>query len=106
MVGIVFVEADGEEIIVDAAVGEPLMRAARNGGVAGVVAQCDGSMACGTCQVYLEVDWYKRLGGPSEIESDLIEFSLSPRETSRLSCQVVVLPDMEGMRVDLPEAQL
>jgi len=106
MVEIVFVDADGEEIAVDAMVGDPLMRAARNGGVAGVVAQCDGSMACGTCQVYLEKDWYERIDGPSEIESDLIEFSLFPRDTSRLSCQIPVVAEMEGMRVAVPKAQL
>ena len=106
MVGIVFVEADGEEIAVDAIVGEPLMRAAKNEGVAGVVAQCDGSIACGTCQVYLEEVWYQRIEGPSEIESDLIEFSLFPRGTSRLSCQIPVVAEMEGMRVTVPEAQL
>jgi len=106
MVEIVFVEADGEEITVEAEVGEPLMRAAKNGGVAGVLAQCDGSMACGTCQVYLEPDWYQRLEGPSEIECDLIEFSLFPRETSRLSCQIPVVAEMQGMRVAVPEGQL
>ncbi|MEQ9661440.1 MAG: 2Fe-2S iron-sulfur cluster-binding protein [Parasphingopyxis sp.] len=106
MVEICFVEADGNEIVADAAIGDTLMQTAKNAGVAGVLAECGGSMVCGTCHVFLKADWYERLAPPGEIEEVLIEGAPHPQPTSRLSCQIQITAEMEGMEVAIPETQL
>lgn len=106
MVNILFVEADGTETNVDATIGDTLMLTAKAGGVGGVVAECGGSMACGTCHVYLEENIFRSLSAPSTMEADMIEYALAPRATSRLSCQIEIVGNMDGMRVEVPEAQL
>ncbi len=106
MVHVKFVESNGVEHEVPAVAGDSLMRAARDHGVPGILADCSGELSCGTCHVYLDDAWAAKLGAPSEIEQELLECTVDYRESSRLSCQVTVSEDMDGMVVTLPEKQI
>ncbi|HEY6870288.1 MAG TPA: 2Fe-2S iron-sulfur cluster-binding protein [Novosphingobium sp.] len=100
-----FVQHDGREDVIDAAVGESVMRAALSHGVPGIVADCGGFLGCATCHVFVADDWADRLAPPSEDEETMLEMAVEPTEFSRLSCQIVVDPDMDGLTLRVPERQ-
>jgi ferredoxin, 2Fe-2S len=101
---IVFVGADGTRDNVDAAVGSTVMRAAVGAGIDGIVAECGGNAMCATCHVYVtDQDGLPEL---STAEDELLEATADPRRgSSRLSCQLPVTEDMDGLVVELPENQ-
>ena len=105
MVAITYIQASGDEQAVEVPVGWTLMEGAVKNGVAGIVAECGGSCACGTCRVYLDRDWQQKLGGPSEIEDEIMDIFEDNRPGKRLSCQIKVTDDMDGMVLRLPERQ-
>jgi 2Fe-2S ferredoxin len=102
---ILFIEHDGREHAVDARVGHSVMRAAVDHEVPGIVAECGGSMACGTCQGYIDAPWFERLPPRSAEETSMLEASGHMRANSRLTCQLTVQADMDGLIVRLPESQ-
>lgn len=102
---ITFIDANGLQTAVEAEVGESLMKAAIRNDVRGIDADCGGLCACGTCHVYIESPWRDGLTAPSDMERDLVSFTVEPRETSRLACQVVLDASLEGMVVRLPDQQ-
>ncbi|RCK21760.1 2Fe-2S iron-sulfur cluster-binding protein [Thalassospira lucentensis] len=105
MTTLTFIQPDGSEKSVAATEGRSLMEIAQGAGVAGIVAECGGSAACATCHVVLPQDVFDRLGPPEEHEEDMLDFADAPREPcSRLSCQVNVTSDMDGMTVRVPAA--
>lgn len=81
------------------------METATFNGVPGVVAECGGSCSCATCHVYIDLDWYAQLPSPDESEQEMLEFAIDPRENSRLSCQVEITEELDGMVVHTPESQ-
>jgi 2Fe-2S ferredoxin len=103
---VVYVGGDGVERVVEAAVGESVMSAAVRSGVPGILAECGGQMSCATCHVWVRADFRDRVGGPGEMESDMLDLGVSDfTEASRLSCQIVVTEDLEGLVVEpRPEA--
>lgn len=97
MVKVTFIEADGTRREVEAPEGAPLMYAARDAGVAGIVAECGGSAMCATCHCYLEEAPSGPLAEKDAMEEDTIEFTANePTAASRLTCQVVVDHRLEG----------
>lgn len=97
MVQVTFIEADGTRRAIAATVGEPLMYPARNAGVKGIVAECGGSAMCATCHCYVVSAAQGALPAPKPDEADTIEFNAhEPRETSRLTCQIIVTEALEG----------
>jgi 2Fe-2S ferredoxin len=105
VVAITFRSQDGGTTTIDARLGESLMSQAKARGVAGIDADCGGSMVCGTCHVFIDEPWLGALPAPSASEAALVEFGLYPRDNSRLSCQITVTDAMAGMRVEIPPAQ-
>ncbi|KHK93175.1 2Fe-2S iron-sulfur cluster-binding protein [Novosphingobium malaysiense] len=105
MVKITYVEHDGERTTVDAQPGESMMKAAVSHGVAGIEAVCGGNCACGTCRIYVDDNWRAKLPSPGESESEMIDFCGDPDPRVRLSCQIAVSEDLDGMEVTLPESQ-
>jgi 2Fe-2S ferredoxin len=101
---IFFVTADGTPTSVDATVGTSIMRAAVEAGIDGIVAECGGNAMCATCHVYVaDAD---RLPPMSPVEDDLLEATATERRAdSRLSCQLPVTADLDGLSVVLPETQ-
>jgi 2Fe-2S ferredoxin len=104
---VTYVEADGAKHVVDVPAGENVMRGAVNNGVEGIVGECGGGLACATCHCYVDEAWVDRVGGPSSAdERDMLESAATEvRSTSRLSCQITVEPELDGLVVLLPERQ-
>jgi len=100
-----FVEADGREREVQAAVGISLMETAKQHAIVGIVAQCGGACACATCHVYVDRAWVERLPPPEDMEVGMLESAWEPRDNSRLSCQITITAALDGLRVTVPEEQ-
>jgi len=100
-----FVSHKGVIEDVQAHAGLSLMQAAVDAGIDGIVAECGGCCSCATCHVYLEPALYESLPPPTSMEEGMLSCVLEPKETSRLSCQVIVTEEMEGAMIHLPQSQ-
>ena len=105
MVQITYRTHDGRSGVFEAKVGQSLMAAVRAAAVPGILAECGGSMVCGTCQVFVDEPWLAQLAAPTAMEADLISFGLNPAAHARLSCQISVTEAMDGMVLEIPHAQ-
>jgi 2Fe-2S ferredoxin len=104
---VVYVQLDGNRIEASASVGTTVKDAALDAGIEEIVGECGGNAMCATCHVYVEADWYQRLSPPDEIEDELLDDAASPREpTSRLSCQIELSDNLDGLTIRLPRTQL
>lgn len=106
MVKISFVEQNGTKHDVEAEVGLSLMRAALNYDVPGIMADCGGECACATCHAYIDPAFFELIDPAAEEELDMLECAIDVRATSRLTCQVVLAPELDGMIIELPASQL
>lgn len=105
MAKIVFVEHDGTEHEVDAQNGASVMLAAVNNGVPGIDADCGGACSCATCHVYVQDEWLEKLGEVTPIEEAMLSLSSDRKDNSRLSCQIEVSDELDGLVVQTPEFQ-
>lgn len=105
MAKITYIEASGQEHVVDVEPGLSVMEGARNNDVPGILADCGGTCACGTCRVYVVEAWRARVGEPSEIEQATLEGYDDTVPGRRLSCQITVTESLEGLVVHMPETQ-
>ena len=105
MTKITFVEHDGTEHVVDAANGGSVMEAAINNNVPGIDADCGGACACATCHVYVDDSWTETVGKPDVMEEDMLDFAFEPKPVSRLSCQIKMTDELDGLVVHVPEQQ-
>lgn len=106
MTAIRFIQPDGRAQDVQAADGSSVMQAATTAGVAGIVAECGGSAMCATCHVYVEPQWAPRLAPPLANELEMLECTAAERRPeSRLSCQIKLAAELDGLVVRLPERQ-
>jgi ferredoxin, 2Fe-2S len=97
MAKVIFIEADGNRVEIDAKDGFPLMLSARKAGVKGIIAECGGSAMCATCHCYVLETPGGALPDKLADEADTIEFNANePRDNSRLTCQIEVTPALEG----------
>ena len=107
MAKITYVEHGGKEHVVDVAPGLSVMEGARDNGIPGIEADCGGACACSTCHVYVDPAWVDRLPAKDAMEEDMLDFAWNPDPaTSRLTCQIRVSADMDGLRVQMPERQI
>jgi 2Fe-2S ferredoxin len=102
---ITFIEHDGTERTVEADAGRSVMQAATDHLVPGILADCGGNCACATCHVYVDESWRARLTPPSKEEREMIDCALHVQENSRLSCQIPVTAELDGLVIRLPESQ-
>jgi len=101
-----FMLPDGSERPLDAAAGSTAMQAATGAGLAGIVAECGGSAMCATCHVYVDEGWQDRLPEPLSNELEMLECTAAERRpNSRLSCQIRMTPELDGLVLHLPGAQ-
>lgn len=105
MVKVKFIQASGEEQVIDSAAGVNLMEAAQGNGVPGIIADCGGNCSCGTCRVFVDTAWYAKVGGPNELEMDMLEMHADRHDGERLSCQLTLTEDLDGLVVTLPASQ-
>lgn len=100
-----FIQPDGKHHSVEADAGETIMHAALKEDVRGILADCGGALSCATCHIYVAPKWMDRLPPPDQTELDMIECAMEPRENSRLSCQISVTDELDGLVVHVPKAQ-
>jgi len=105
MVKVTFVDHSGSSRTVDVEAGATLMEAAIRNAIPGIEAECGGACACATCHVYVGEDWKDKTGSPTPMEEDMLDFGFDVRPTSRLSCQIKITEDLEGLTVSTPERQ-
>ena len=105
MAKITYVEHDGTEHQVDVKPGMSVMEGAIKNNIPGIDADCGGACACATCHVYVDPDWLAKTGDRSALEQSMLDFAEGVDANSRLSCQVNVTDELEGLRVTMPESQ-
>jgi 2Fe-2S ferredoxin len=103
---ITFIENDGTSHDVDLVEGESLMELATGNGVPGIDGDCGGEASCGTCHVIVDDAWIATTGTRSDTETAMVEMSPECAPNSRLSCQLKARPELDGLRVHLPEYQM
>lgn len=105
MARITFIEHDGTEHTLEASTGQSVMQVAMSNRVPGIIADCGGSCSCATCHVYVDEPWRERLPSRSSSEKDMIDCALHVQENSRLSCQIELVQELDGLVVRIPESQ-
>ena len=98
----VFVERDGTRKEVDAPLGLSVLEIAHKHGV-DIEGACEGSLACSTCHVIVDGDWFGKLANPTEDEEDMLDLAFDLQETSRLGCQIIMTEALDGLVVKLPK---
>ncbi|MEQ3549829.1 2Fe-2S iron-sulfur cluster-binding protein [Pseudonocardia nematodicida] len=103
---VLFVLPDGTRTVVDARGGDSVMVTATQNGVSGIVAECGGNASCATCHVWVRDDFVALFDPPGDMEEDLLDLAVSERRAgSRLSCQITVTDEHDGLTVDVPPEQ-
>ncbi|MDF1607426.1 2Fe-2S iron-sulfur cluster-binding protein [Hoeflea sp. YIM 152468] len=105
MTKISLVTFDGTRFDVEAENGSTVMENAIRNSVPGIEAECGGACACATCHVYVDEAWSEIVGAPAAMEEDMLDFAFDVRPTSRLSCQIKVREELDGLVVHVPERQ-
>lgn len=102
---VIYTEKDGTRHEADVPVGHSVMEGAKNNDIPGIDADCGGACACATCHVYIPQEWRARVGDASSDEMEMLECATDPEENSRLSCQIKVTDELDGLVVELPVTQ-
>lgn len=105
MATIIFVDHEGTERSVEAKKGESVMEAAIKNSIPGIDADCGGACACATCHVYVDEAFMDKVGQPEDMEQSMLDFAENVKPNSRLSCQISVRDDLDGLKVRTPESQ-
>ena len=103
---ITYIEHNGKHQIIDVANGLTVMEGAIQNNIPGIDADCGGSMACATCHVYVKEEWFDKLPKKEDGEEDMLDMAFEPKKFSRLSCQLMVSDDLDGLVVNLPAKQV
>ena len=106
MAKITYIEHNGKEHTINVDNGLTVMEGAVQNDIPGIDADCGGSMACATCHVYVKEEWFNKLPAKQDGEDDMLDQAYEPRQNSRLSCQLIVSDELEGLIVNLPEKQV
>ena len=103
---ITYIEHDGKTHTIEVASGLSVMEGAVQNNIPGIDADCGGSMACATCHVYVKEEWFNKLPKKDDGEEDMLDMAFEPKKNSRLSCQLMVSDQLDGLVVNLPEKQV
>jgi 2Fe-2S ferredoxin len=107
MAKVTFIKPDGSLSVIEAKEGASLMQAGIDGGINGIVAECGGCCQCATCHVYVAAEWRERLAPINEAEEAMLDNTVCERRPeSRLSCEIKVTPELDGLVVQLPARQV
>ena len=105
MAKITYIQFDGTPHAVDVPTGLSVMEGAIKNMIPGIDADCGGACACATCHVYVDAAWTAKVGGPSEMEQTMLDFAENVEDNSRLSCQITVSDNLDGLIVRMPKSQ-
>ena len=103
---ITYIEHNVKYHTIEVANGLSVMEGAVQNNIPGIDADCGGSMACATCHVYVKEEWFNKLPKKEDGEEDMLDMAFEPKKNSRLSCQLMVTDQLEGLVVNLPEKQV
>ena len=102
---ITYIDSTGNQKTIDVAIGLSVMEGAVQNNVPGIDADCGGGMACATCHVYVKEEWFNKLSKAEDGEQDMIDMAFEPKKNSRLSCQLIVSDELDGLVVTTPSKQ-
>ena len=102
---ITYKDKDGNSKTIEVENGLSVMEGAIQNDIPGIDADCGGAMACATCHVYVEENWFNKLTKAEDAEVDMIDMAYEPKKNSRLSCQIIVSDELDGIEVTTPEKQ-
>ncbi len=105
MAKITFKDYQGNSRTIEVDNGLTVMEGAVQNEIPGIDADCGGSMACATCHVYVEESWFNKMPKAEDGEVDMIDMAFEPKKNSRLSCQITITDDLDGLVVTTPEKQ-
>jgi len=105
MVKLTIIGNDDTAYELDVQEGSSVMENAVRNGVPGIEAECGGACACATCHVYVDAAWTEKVGEPEPMEEDMLDFAVDVRANSRLSCQISMTDELDGLVVRVPEMQ-
>ena len=106
MAKVTYIEHSGQKHEIEVANGLTVMEGAVQNDIPGIDADCGGGMACATCHVYVKDDWFSKLPEKENGEDDMLDQAYQPNSSSRLSCQIIISEDLNGLIVHLPEKQV
>ena len=102
---ITYQDKNGNSKTVEVETGLTVMEGAIQNDIPGIDADCGGSMACATCHVYVEENWLDKLPKAEDAEIDMIDMAYEPKKNSRLSCQIIINDELDGLKVNIPSKQ-
>ena len=102
---ITYIEFNGKSHTVDVANGLSVMEGAVQNNIPGIDADCGGGMACATCHVYVKEEWFDKLVKKEDGEEDMLDMAFEPKTNSRLSCQIIISDELDGLTVNIPSKQ-
>ena len=102
---ITYKDFQGNSKTIEVENGLTVMEGAIQNNIPGIDADCGGSMACATCHVYVEEKWLNKIQKAEEAEEDMIDMAFEPKKNSRLSCQIIVSDELDGLKITTPEKQ-
>ena len=105
MAKITYTDQQGNSKTIDVENGLSVMEGAIQNNISGIDADCGGGMACATCHVYVKEEWLNKLDKPEDAEQDMIDMAFEPKKNSRLSCQLIVSEELDGLVVTTPSKQ-
>ena len=102
---ITYISHDGKKNTVEVLSGLSVMECALQNNIEGIDADCGGSMACATCHVYVAENWFNKMDKVQDAEQDMLDMVHEPKKNSRLSCQIIVSNELDGLEVTIPAKQ-
>ena len=102
---IIYIEFSGKSQTIEVANGLSVMEGAVQNDIPGIDADCGGGMACATCHVYVKEEWFDKLPKKEDGEEDMLDMAFEPKKNSRLSCQIIVSDELDGLTVNTPSKQ-
>ena len=102
---ITYIEHNGKSHVVEVPNGLNVMEGAVQNNIPGIDADCGGSCACATCHVYVDEKWFKKLNKKESAEEDMLDMAYEPNKLSRLSCQITIVDELDGLVVKMPSKQ-
>ena len=105
MAKITYITSDAKVHEIEVQNGLTVMEGAVQNDIPGIDADCGGGMACATCHVYVQDEWYDKLSTKEDGEEDMLDMAFEPKTNSRLSCQIIVSDELDGLEVNIPSKQ-
>ena len=102
---VTYIDFQGNTKTIEVENGLTVMEGAIQNNISGIDADCGGSMACATCHVYVEEKWFDKIKKAEEAEEDMIDMAFEPKKNSRLSCQIIISEELDGLTVTTPSKQ-